>query len=138
MTIDYTSEQFNKIKVAADWIRDLEASDSRLHKESVIEKALMAAQLGSANAQCFLFNCYQAYNPYYVFGVKKVLETKDLTGKENPWPKFWAVLEGLRTRSITGHAARDAIEQISREFDSEEWNGLCRRVIIKDLRCGIS
>jgi len=44
----------------------------------------------------------------------------------------------LRTRSITGHAARDAIESISQEFDSEEWNGLCRRVIIKDLRCGIS
>jgi DNA ligase-1 len=27
---------------------------------------------------------------------------------------------------------------MSEQFDSEEWNGLCRRVIIKDLRCGIS
>jgi DNA ligase-1 len=138
MTIDYTSEQFNEIKVAADWIRDLESSDSRLHKESVIEKALMAAKLGSANAQCFLFNCYQAYNPYYVFGVKKVPETKDLTGRPNPWPKFWAMLEGLRTRSLTGHNAKTAIEFMSEQFDSVEWNGLCRRVIIKDLRCGIS
>jgi hypothetical protein len=77
-TIDFTGDQFNEIKVAADWIRDLEASDSRLHKEAVIEKALMASKLGSANAQCFLFNCYQAYNPYYVFGVKKVPETVGL------------------------------------------------------------
>jgi len=138
MTIDYTAEQFNEIKVAADWIRDLESSDSRLHKESVIEKALMAAKLGSANAQCFLFNCYQAYNPYYVFGVKKVPETKDLEGRPNPWPKFWAMLEGLRTRSLTGHNAKTAIEFMSEQFDSTEWNGLCRRVIIKDLRCGIS
>jgi DNA ligase 1 len=137
-SIDYTAEQFNEIKVAADWIRDLESSDSRLHKESVIEKALMAAKLGSANAQCFLFNCYQAYNPYYVFGVKKVPETEGLTDRPNPWPKFWAMLEGLRTRSITGHAARDAIEQMSLRFDSTEWNNLARRVLIKDLRCGIS
>jgi len=136
--IDFTSAQFNEIKVAADWIRDLEASDSRIHKESVIEKALMASKLGSANAQCFLFNCYQAYNPYYVFGVKKVPETEGLTNRPNPWPKFWAMLEGLRTRSLTGHNAKTAIEFMSEQFDSIEWNGLCRRVIIKDLRCGIS
>ena len=138
MTTDFTSEQFNEIKVAADWIRDLESSDSRLHKESVIEKALMAAKLGSANAQCFLFNCYQTYNPYYVFGVKKVPETTGLEHRPNPWPKFWAMLEGLRTRSLTGHNAKTAIESMSEQFDSVEWNNLCRRVIIKDLRCGIS
>ena len=130
--------KFQGLKLAADWIRDLESSDSRIHKEKVIEKALMSAKLGSSNAQCFLFNCYEAYNPFHVFGVRQVAETAGLTGRDNPWPKFWAVLEGLRTRSITGHAARDAIENISQEFDSEEWNGLCRRVIIKDLRCGIS
>lgn len=137
-TIDFTGAQFNEIKVAADWIRDLESSDSRLHKESVIEKALMASKLGSTNAQCFLFNCYQAYNPFYVFGVKKVPETEGLEHKPNPWPKFWAMLEGLRTRSLTGHNAKTAIEFMSEQFDSVEWNGLARRVIIKDLRCGIS
>ena len=136
--LDMQDVKFQGLKLAADWIRDLESSDSRLHKEKVIEKALMAARLGSANAQCFLFNCYEAYNPFHVFGVRQVAETEGLTGRDNPWPKFWAVLEGLRTRSITGHAARDAIEAVSQEFDSEEWNGLCRRVIIKDLRCGIS
>ena len=76
--IDFTHKQFNGITVAADWIRDLESSDSRLHKERVIEKALMAAKLGSANAQCFLFNCYQAYNPYYTFHVKQVPESEGI------------------------------------------------------------
>jgi len=135
---DYSSENFEGIKLAADWIRDLESDNSRLHKESVIEKALMAAQLGSTNAQCFLFNCYQAYNPYYVFGVKKIPETTGLDNMPNPWPKFWAMLEGLRTRSLTGHHARDTIEEMSQQFDSNEWNKLCRRVLIKDLRCGIT
>ncbi len=129
---------YEGLKLAADWIRDLESSDSRIHKEKVIEKALMAAKLGSANAQCFLFNCYEAYNPFHVFGVRQVAETQGLVDRPNPWPRFWGLLEALRTRSVTGHAARDAIEELSQDFDSEEWNGLARRVIIKDLRCGIS
>ena len=136
--IDMQDVKFQGLKLAADWIRDLESSDSRIHKEKVIEKALMASKLGSANAQCFLFNCYQAYNPYYVFGVKKVSETKGLEHKPNPWPKFWAMLEGLRLRTLTGHNAKTVIELMSEQFDSTEWNNLCRRVIIKDLRCGIS
>lgn len=134
---DYSNSRFDAI-MAAGWIRDLESSDSRIHKEQVIEKALMAAKLGSADAQCFLFNCYQAYNPFYVFGVRQVPETVGLRGCENPWTQFWALLEGLRTRYITGHRARDAIEAMSQQFDSDEWNGLARRVLIKDLRCGIS
>jgi DNA ligase-1 len=136
--LDMQDVKFEGLKLAADWIRDLESSDSRIHKEKVIEKALMAAKLGSANAQCFLFNCYEAYNPFHVFGVKQVPETQGIEHAPNPWPRFWAMLEALRTRSLTGHAAKRNIEQMSELFDSEEWNGLCRRVIIKDLRCGIS
>jgi DNA ligase-1 len=137
-TINISSTDFEGLIVAADWIRDLESSDSRLHKESVIEKALVAARLGSTSAQCFLYNCYQAYNPYYVFGVRQVPETQDLVDRPNSWPTFWALLENLRTRGVTGHAARDAIAAVRGDFDSVEWNGICRRVLIKDLRCGIS
>jgi DNA ligase 1 len=136
--LDMQDVKFEGLKLAADWIRDLESSDSRIHKERVIEKALMSAKLGSANAQCFLFNCYEAYNPFHVFGVRQVPETQGLVDRPNPWPAFWGLLESLRTRSVTGHDARDAIQAMSEQFDSEEWNSLCRRVIIKDLRCGIS
>ena len=124
--------------MAAGWIRDLESSDSRIHKEKTIEKALMAAKLGSTDAQCFLFNCYQAYNPFYAFNIRQVPETDGLINKPNPWPRFWALLEDLRTRGITGNRARDKIQECAEEFDSEEWNNLARRVLTKDLRCGIS
>ena len=70
---NYNDDRFNGT-MAAGWIRDLESSDSRLHKEAVIEKALMAAKLGSAEAQAFLFNCYQAYNPFFTFHVRQVPE----------------------------------------------------------------
>ena len=136
--INFDNNEFWEQLVVADWVRDLESSDSRLHKERVIEKALMASKLGSASAQGFLFNCYLAYNPFYVYNVKQVIETENLVNRPNPWPTFWALCENLRTRGVTGHAARDRIEQVSELFDSEEWNGLCRRVLIKDLRCGIS
>jgi DNA ligase-1 len=98
----------------------------------------VAARLGSASAQCFLFCCYLALNPYYVYGVKKVPESAGLTDRPNPWVEFWALCEGLRTRSITGHKARDQIQSMMERFDSEQWNGLARRVLIKDLRCGVS
>jgi DNA ligase-1 len=135
--IDFSNDRFGSV-MAAGWIRDLASSDSRLHKERVIEKALMAAKLGSSDAQCFLFNCYQAYNPFYTFNVKQVPETAGLTGMPNPWPRFWALLEDLRTRGISGHRARDAIQECAEQFDSDEWNNLARQVLIKDLRCGIS
>jgi DNA ligase-1 len=134
---DFSNTRFEGV-MAAGWIRDLESSDSRIHKEKTIEKALMAARLGSADAQCFLFNCYQAYNPFYTFNVRQVPETEGLTGRDNPWPRFWALLEDLRTRGISGHRARDAIQECAEQFDSDEWNVLARRVLIKDLRCGVS
>jgi DNA ligase-1 len=134
---DFSNTRFDGV-MAAGWVRDLESSDSRIHKEKVIEKALMASKLGSADAQAFLFNCFQAYNPFYTFNVKQVPDTQGLTGRPNPWPRFWAMLEDLRTRGITGHRARDKIQECAEEFDSDEWNNLCARVIRKDLRCGIS
>ena len=136
--IDFTRPDFDGQQVAVDWIKDLESSDSRLHKERVIEKALMASKLGSAAAQGFLYNCYLAYNPFFTYGVKKVPESSGLTHRPNPWTRFWALCESLRTRSVTGGRAREAIEEVMQEFDSEEWNGLARRVLIKDLRCGVS
>jgi len=132
------AERHDGIKVAADWIRDLESSDSRLHKEAVIEKALMSARLGSASAQCFLYNTYLALNPFFVYGVKKVPESQGLIDRENPWVSFWALCESLRTRSVTGGNARAAIEDMLERFDSDQWNGMARRVLIKDLRCGVS
>jgi hypothetical protein len=73
--INFDNNEFWEHLVVADWVRDLESSDSRLHKERVIEKALMASKLGSAGAQGFLFNCYLAYNPFYVYNVKQVIKS---------------------------------------------------------------
>jgi len=137
-TNKYKSENYNGLQVACDWIQDLEENNSRLHKEGVIEKALVAARLGSYSAECFLYNCYLAYNPFFTYNIKQVPETEGLEFKENPWVAFWGLCESLRTRTITGNAAKDAVEVMSKKFDSDQWNLLARRVLIKDLRCGIT
>ena len=124
--------------MAADWIRDLCESPSRSHKERVIERALIAYRLGSASAECFLYNCYLAYNPNFKYRCKSVPTTKNLAYKENPWTAFWGVLEMLRTDGYNSGRGQQAIDIMSQRFDSEQWNTVCRRVILKDLRCGIN
>ena len=124
--------------MSASWINKLIESDSRLHKEDVIKQALEAATLGSTNAQTFLELTNFCYNPYITFGVKQIPSTILITEAENPWEEFKELLVQLSLRGLTGHAARDAIEDISGRFDSTEWNTFCAAVIRRDLRAGVS
>jgi DNA ligase-1 len=124
--------------MSATWINQLNQSDSRLHKEEVLSKVLVAATLGSKEASNFLKLVRYTYNPLITFGIKQVPESEGITGAENPWEEFTALLSKLNARWITGNAARNEIEGMMARFDSEEWNLLCRAVITKDLRCGIS
>lgn len=137
MTLDMNHARFCGA-MTASWVSELAATDSRLEKEKIIEKALMSYKLGSTDAQAFLFNCYQAYNPFYTFGVRRAHTVTGHTDRANDWPKFWALLESLRTRSVTGNRVIRAIEQCSQHFNDREWNTVCMPVILKDLRCGVS
>jgi DNA ligase-1 len=120
------------------WINKLNESDSRLHKESVLDQALAMANIGHNESHTFLTLANYTYNPFITFGIKQVPVTEGITDADNPWSEFIDLLGKLRVRALTGHAARDAVEAMSVRFDSTEWNGLCRPVILKDLRAGIS
>jgi DNA ligase-1 len=124
--------------MSASWIRKLNESDSRLHKEDVLLQALEAATLGSVNAINFLTLTKVCYNPYVTFGVKQIPDTVGITNAENPWEEFNQLLSDLGQRGLTGHAARDAIQSMAERFDTEEWNTFCAPVIRRDLRAGIS
>lgn len=125
-------------QMISQFINKLNESDSRLHKEKVLKQALELANLGSKDAQIFLGLTKACYNPYNTWGVKQVPETQNITGAENPWSDFNQLLISLHNRALTGHAARDKIEALSLRFDSDEWNLVCRPVLRKDLRAGIS
>ena len=124
--------------MSASWINKLNESDSRLHKEDVIKQALEASVLGSINSQVFLGFLKACYNPYVTFGVKQIPDTVGITSAENPWGEFNELLIQLSQRKLTGHAARDAIQEMAERFDSEEWNTFCAPVLRRDMRAGIS
>lgn len=124
--------------MAAVWIDRLNESDGRLHKEDVVRQALELSTLGDYSAQVFLSMAVATYNPLVTWGIKQVPSTNGITGAENPWSEFHELLNNLYHRKLTGGSARDAIDTISRRFDSHEWNTFCAAVLRKDLRAGIS
>jgi DNA ligase-1 len=124
--------------MSASWVKKLNLSDSRLHKEDVIKQALEASVLGSTNAINFLSFVKACYNPYVVFGVRQVPDTVGITDAENPWEEFNELMFQLCQRRLTGHAARDAIQSMAERFDSDEWNTFLAPVLRRDLRAGIS
>lgn len=124
--------------MSASWVHKLNESDSRLHKEDVLKQALEAATLGDYGTDVFLSLLRACYDPFVTFGIKQVPETVGITGAENPWADFNALLNMLHMRQLTGNAARDALAEMSQRFDSDEWNHFCAAVIRKDIRAGIS
>ena len=81
-----------------------------------------------------------ALDPLYTFGVKQVppkQKTKYCSTRLS-WTVSQDLAEKLNKRELTGHAARDAIELTMGVATAEQWNGFYRRILIKDLRCGVS
>ena len=114
------------------WIKQLTESDSRLHKEDVLKRAL------DAGDHVFLNGIRNCYNPYITFGVKQIPATEGIAGAPNPYEEFDELLNGLSARKLTGHAARDAILGMSLKFDSDEWNLFLAPILRRDMRAGFS
>ena len=114
-------------------IERLEADNSKLAKQAIL---LEAMQEGLDE---FFEGITMALDPLVTFGVKAVPERSDvLTGQGLDWATFKVLANQLINRELTGHAARDAIELAMSVATTEQWNGFYRRVLIKDLRCGMS
>ena len=113
-------------------IQKLQADNSRLAKEAII---LEAMQEGLDE---FFEGIKMALDPLHTFGVKQVPERDDSPGQGCDWTVFKDLADKLAQRELTGHAARDAIELVMQTATQEQWNDYYRRILIKDLRCGVS
>jgi len=117
-----------------DIIKRLEDHNGRLEKETIIFGA-MAEGLDE-----FFEGVTMALDPLVTFGVKQVPERVETPerGQGLIWRDFKVLANQLINRELTGHAARDAIELVMSVATVEQWNGFYRRILIKDLRCGVS
>jgi DNA ligase-1 len=113
-------------------IERLEADNSRLAKEAILAEA-MDAGLGE-----FFEGVTMALDKLYTFGVKQVPIKDPVGGQGLTWANFKQLAEALYRREITGHAARDAIQLAMGVATDLQWNNFYRRILIKDLRCGVS
>ena len=114
-------------------IAKLEADNSRLAKEAVIEQAMQEG------LDEFFEGVRMALDPLVTFGVKQVEELdSEWSGQGCEWPIFKELADKLIKRELTGHAARDAINLVKSSCTVEQWNMFFRRILIKDLRCGVS
>jgi DNA ligase-1 len=113
-------------------IRILEDHPSRLNKEGIIE-----AEAKFDNTE--LFEGFKlALSPFITFGVKQVPVHKGPDGEGLEWEAFKELCHLLQTRRLTGDDARNAIELAMNASTKNQWNDWYRRILIKDLRCGVS
>jgi DNA ligase 1 len=113
-------------------IEQLEADNSRLAKEAILNTAM------EQGLDEFFEGLSMCLDKLYTFGVKQVPIKEQDGGQGLSWANFKELAEYLYKRQITGHAARDAIKLAMDVATKEQWNGFYRRILIKDLRCGVS
>jgi len=112
-------------------IQELEADNSRLKKEAIIKRE------NDADNVEFFNGVGMALDGFRTFGVKQVPKsTKD--GGGLTWMEFNELVRQLEFREATGNTAKQMVQQACDEANMEQWNDWYRRILIKDLRCGVT
>lgn len=112
-------------------VKELEADNSRLVKESIINREALAGN------DEFFAGCKLALDSMITFGIKKVPESS-ASGPGLPWDEFLNLAVQLSLRQLTGNAAQEAVQSAMNRSTVEQWNNWYRRILIKDMRAGFS
>jgi len=113
-------------------IGQLEIHNSRLNKEAILESA-MEEELDE-----FFHGLRLALDKLTTFGVKEIPLKETDDGQGLAWGNFLKLTELLISRHATGHTARDAILLAMEVSTKSQWNNWYRRILQKDLKCGVS
>ena len=112
-------------------IQELEADNSRLKKEAIIRRESDADNIR------FFNGVGMALDGFRTFGIQKVpTAKKDGTGITQT--EFDDVLKQMEERQLTGDSMRGMVQDLCDRSKMEEWNDWYRRILIKDLRCGVT
>jgi DNA ligase-1 len=124
------------MKSAADVVLLLEKTPGRLDKERIIKDAWDNGIVE------FFEGSLMAYDALRTYGVKKV---PMIEGDDDPnfapsmdWARFKRIAGQLESRELTGNAARDVLRASANAASVHDWNGFYRRVLLKDLKCGVT
>jgi len=112
-------------------IQELEADNSRLKKEAIIKRENDADNIRFFDGVCM------ALDGFRTFGIQKVPVAKK-DGKGIPEAEFLSVLKQMEERELTGKSMTGMVQDLCDRSKMEEWNDWYRRILIKDLRCGVT
>ncbi len=116
-----------------DIIKQLQADNSRLAKEAVLEAAM------TEGLDEFFEGLKMCYDTLYTFGVKQVPVKQPAQDPQGlGWDTFKQLADKLYRRELTGNVAKRAIELCMDLATEEQWNLFYAPILRKDLRCGIS
>lgn len=118
------------------YVKALEAVSSHKDKERIIRDAWTAGN------SLFFQGFKLAYDPFTTFGVKKIplIEGDNEFGfvPAFNWNEFVDLAGKLARRELTGNAAQKALLDAAERSDANEWNYFYRRILLKDMRCGVT
>ena len=107
----------------------LERDNSRLYKEDMLSQYIDDEELVKGLQYCL--------DNMITFGVADV-PTSQTEGPGLSSEEFYELADKLKNRKLTGNAARDAIVAAREQARNAEWNDWYRRILLKDLKCGVS
>ncbi len=113
-------------------IEKIAATSSKLEKEELIKTAGTSSPL-------FMKVVKAAYDPFINYGIRNLTRPVGMAPGANTLdePHWWAILDDLAKRKLTGDAARKTVSDALALLD-ESSSELFRRIINKDLRAGFT
>lgn len=124
------------LKTPADIILELQSDNSRLFKESVIFREM------EHNHIEFFTGIKYACDRLITFGVNEktipVKETSESNQDIVSFLEFEGHIKKLISRDVTGNAAKELLSEICNKTSHHTWNNWYRRILLKDLKCGVS
>lgn len=110
----------------------LRSDNSKLFKQDILSQHMDNPE--------FVAGLKKALTPLITYGVQSV-PNAELLGEDGDgltWIDFEQLLYNLETRTLTGHAARDAIVVAMEKSSVNQWNNWYRPILLKDLKAGFS
>lgn len=115
-------------------IAEIRSDNSKLFKQEIV--------LQFKDNTEFLEGLQYGLTPLTTYGTKDVgVKCAMVAGWHSEglsWGNFKFLLEKLKNRELTGHAARDAINLAMEKSGIDQWNNWYRCILLKDFKAGFS
>lgn len=112
-------------------IKLLAENSSRLDKIAILE------QVRDSGDTEFFEGAILALDKTVTFGIKQLPEAL-FDGAGMDYSQFTDLADQLASRVLTGHAARDAVQDFCNQCTVDQWNNWYRLILSKNLKCGVT